>query len=493
VDAERHNEQQPGDAEVELPLVVWAEDEETAQSAPPAEAPAAAEAAKAALAESASAPVTGQVPPISEQAGSARAESASGAATSSAVTGQVPPIFGQAESSRVESASGAAFSSASVTGQVPPISEQAASARAESASGAASSSGAVRGSGVETDGNAGTEASGLDHDAESEANPAILGLATLVAAQGVEVAAGDKIGRRRLSRPMIAAAAFSGVALVGLSVLFAQMGGPGPAKSAQLVGSAVFSRATSGPGLLQGGTGPTVPATLQTHPSPNGGKSPQSAKSAHSGKPAGTGQTTAATHSTQPGTSGGASTAPAGTGSSAPPPATYNAVGGHDCTDAGTGFAAYGWFDDGNSGFIGKASGGFTGDGCAGSYFAMPMSGADTDDTGNYILWTFDTDPVKVGTCSLKVYIPDVNDIIDVGGNPTYYTVQNSNTAYADTVGSFSIQQPSYLGQWVSEGSFPVSGSLLVVMLHSRGIDWTDTAVTYAHDAADAIQVSCTA
>ena len=425
MDAERHNEQQPGDAEVELPLVVWAEDEETAPSASPAadaEAPATAEATKAALVEPASAPVTGQVPPIS----------------------------GQVESTPVE-----------------------------------------------VEGNAGIEASDSDHDVdldeESEAHPAILGLATVVAASGAEVAAGGKTGRRRLSRPAIAAAAFSGVALVGLSVLFAQIGGPGPAKSAQLVGSAVFSRAANGPGLLQGGTGPTVPATLQTHPTPNGGKSPHSAESAHSGKPAGTGQTTAATHSTQPSTSGGAATAPASSSSAAPPPATYNAVGGHDCTDAGTGFAAFGWFDDGNSGFLGKDSGGFTGDGCAGSYFAMPMSGADTDDTGNYILWTFDTDPVKVGKCSLRVYIPDVNNIIDVGGDPSYYTVQNSSTAYADTVGSFSIQQPSYLGQWVSEGSFPVSGSLLVVMLHSRGIDWTDTAVTYAHDAADAIQVSCTA
>ncbi|MBD0693998.1 hypothetical protein [Streptomyces sp. CBMA123] len=142
-----------------------------------------------------------------------------------------------------------------------------------------------------------------------------------------------------------------------------------------------------------------------------------------------------------------------------------------------------GWYDDGQKGWRNN-SGGYTGDGCAGGFASMPMSGASgKDDSSNSVVWTFNTGSLTTGSCRLSVYVPN-GDLKAVGGAPTYYTVQNQ---------SFLVNQVSYRGQWVSAGTFPLSGGRIAVVMHSRGQDWVgDSVKTYAHHAASAVKADCT-
>lgn len=163
------------------------------------------------------------------------------------------------------------------------------------------------------------------------------------------------------------------------------------------------------------------------------------------------------------------------------------------CSNSGTGFNQYGWFDQGQTGWYNTSTGGWTGDSCSGKYSAVPMSGDATHDDSNSTVWTFKTGAVSSGSCQVSVYIPNDGDIKAVGGDPTYYTVQNQFGPGSGTIGSFSINQTANRGHWVGAGSFSVSNGQLAVMLHTRGQDWSGSTKTYAHHAADAVKVSCTA
>jgi len=67
---------------------------------------------------------------------------------------------------------------------------------------------------------------GVDEDGEeAEAQPDFLSL--LGAEADADVKTATEANHHHISRPMVAAAAFSGLALVGLSAVLAQMGGPG--------------------------------------------------------------------------------------------------------------------------------------------------------------------------------------------------------------------------------------------------------------------------
>lgn len=158
--------------------------------------------------------------------------------------------------------------------------------------------------------------------------------------------------------------------------------------------------------------------------------------------------------------------------------APFCTSGGGSITSAGSGSG---------SGWGTNSAGGFTGSGCNGKYWSVPMSGdANKDDGSNWVRWTFNVS--SVGSCDIAVYVPDNGNVQQVGGNPTYYTVNNGNGG----IGSFSISQVNSTGQWVDEGRFPYSGSLSVTM-HSRGQDWNNSGKTNAHHAADAVRATCTA
>ncbi|MFD9355125.1 hypothetical protein [Streptomyces sp. NPDC060031] len=155
------------------------------------------------------------------------------------------------------------------------------------------------------------------------------------------------------------------------------------------------------------------------------------------------------------GTSGGAGNGASGDGrppaaDPAPPAATktYQAVAGAGCQGSGAGcqgsgteYSQSGWYDDGQAGWKTYGSGGWSGDGC----------------------------------------------------NPAYYTVQNSLSPGSGTIDSFIINQPSKHGSWASGGTYDVRNGQLAVKLHDRGQDWVGNTKTYAHNAASAVRVSCTA
>ncbi|MET8546095.1 hypothetical protein ABZW03_36510, partial [Kitasatospora sp. NPDC004799] len=169
----------------------------------------------------------------------------------------------------------------------------------------------------------------------------------------------------------------------------------------------------------------------------------------------------------------------------AKPPAPVTVIAGPYCKPGGT-YKANGWFDQGDKGWRNN-SGGYSGDGCNGNYVSMPMSGdANKDDSGNSVVWTFTVD--KVSSCTLSVYIPGSGDVKQVGGNPSYYTVQSGG----GQIGSFSINQTANRGSWVNQGPFSYRGPISVT-LHSRGLDFSGGTVTYAHHAAAAVRATCTA
>ncbi|MFJ2780608.1 MULTISPECIES: hypothetical protein [unclassified Kitasatospora] len=174
------------------------------------------------------------------------------------------------------------------------------------------------------------------------------------------------------------------------------------------------------------------------------------------------------------------------------PPAapSFSAV---NCGNSAAGYAQYGWWEQGTTGWTINSAGGYSGSGCNGKYAALPMSGSATKDDGNSVVWTFTTAPVTSGTCRISVYVPNNSDRKAVGGKPAYYTVQNSSSPNSGTIGSFSVDQTANRGGWVTaSGTFPVSGGRIAVMLHSRGIDWGGGGADKAHLAASAVRADCT-
>ncbi|MFD8784082.1 hypothetical protein [Kitasatospora sp. NPDC059599] len=341
----------------------------------------------------------------------------------------------------------------------------------------------------------------------------------------------------RVSRPMIAAAVAVGLVLIGTSVVVTRLGGNGPGHGP--------GRADAPPGYGQGGgdggsgfvpgydehggtsgggpapdgqPGAVVPpvdagsASPTQAPNgagggggsnaatqPGGAANPQTGGGSSAG---GTGQAPGGPGGAAPGggTAGGAKPGPqqpaptqpapnqpvpppAGSPTSAPPaakqPAPVTAIAGPYCG----GYRTVGWYDDGDKGWRNN-SGGYTGDGCNGTYASMPMSGDANDDKSNSVVWTFTLD--KVTSCTLAVYIPASGNVKQVGGNPSYYTVQSGG----GQVGSFSINQTASLGSWVTKGPFPYRGPIALT-LHSRGVDWTSGAKG-AHHAASAVRATCT-
>jgi translation initiation factor IF-2 len=147
----------------------------------------------------------------------------------------------------------------------------------------------------------------------------------------------------------------------------------------------------------------------------------------------------------------------------------------------------YGWYSQGDTGFFTVSSGSTTQSGCNGSFVAMPMSGSDaTDNTENLAIWTFRF-PAGSEACRVDVYIPDETSIVDVGGDPSLYTVYDNGSV----VGSFYVDQVGQLGKWVTGGTFPISSGVMTLQVHSRGQDWVGNTVTNAHIAVAAASATC--
>ncbi|WP_406382972.1 hypothetical protein [Streptomyces sp. NBC_01618] len=310
----------------------------------------------------------------------------------------------------------------------------------------------------------------------------------------------------RPKKPVIAAAMLCGLVLIGLPFLISGPDDKPRPKAADAPVGSSMNPDGSGPGLVPGEQHISAPGVAK-------------AKDEHSGK--GPGPGTGPEHSTGPlggihesGTSGEDKGTKPGTPKDTPPSAeskqapandtpakdkpanapaapapapaaTYSHLIGPGCNTPG--FATGDYYTDGNEGWRGSR-GSTTSYGCSGFYYSLPMSGSSRSD-GIWAQWKFTSGDVKKGNCSVQVYIPNVHDLSYVGGTPGHYTVYGAFTqTSSNQIGSFEINQPSHLGQWVAAGTFPITGNKISVVLDNRG-----NGADNRHAAAAPVRVNCTA
>ncbi|MER7952088.1 hypothetical protein ABTY59_32325 [Streptomyces sp. NPDC096079] len=408
-----------------------------------------------------------------------------------------------------------------------PATPPAASSGAAPAVPVTGESGSDAGAGTGTTGEeeAPESASGDGAQAASDAD----GLAAQAVGAAGTAARAEPRPARRLSKPMIAAAATSGVVLMGVPLLLSQLGGgSGSGPGSVPPRPTGYSQADGGPGGFVPRAdapekGSTLPGTLAPgttnapgKTSPVAGKGPLATSVAGIGAGVGAGPAPTSTRAPGAGQSPDPTSAPGGgsaptkvpaaprettaapqkPATQAPPPppakARYAALAGPSCAGSGASFTYSGWFTDGKEGWQKFSSGGHAGDGCNGSFLSLPMSGKTGSDAGNALRWTFRTGAVTSGTCQVSVHIPNNSDIKVVGGRPAYYTVHAGATGNDPILRSFNVDQPSRRGQWVSAGDVRITGGVLTVKLHDRGLDWSGSQQTYAHHAGDAARVQCT-
>ncbi|MFE6667609.1 hypothetical protein ACFVFH_29145 [Streptomyces sp. NPDC057697] len=168
----------------------------------------------------------------------------------------------------------------------------------------------------------------------------------------------------------------------------------------------------------------------------------------------------------------------------------YTGVAGRGCpTPAGGGYQQDHFFTDGSAGWYTPSSGGWTGNGCNGSYASIPMSGSTTTDMQNRVKWWWKPG-TRARTCQISVYIPNNGSVQYVGGHPTkYHVLVNANDA-SSMYSSFTLNQTAHRGQWVDAGTFPMKGSTIGVKLLDRGDDWSK-GWEKAHHAAAQMRVTC--
>jgi hypothetical protein len=158
-------------------------------------------------------------------------------------------------------------------------------------------------------------------------------------------------------------------------------------------------------------------------------------------------------------------------------PATFSALTGPGCpssSDAGIAIDST-WYQ--------QSSGGSTGNGCSGMFYAkwVHQPGADTVRT---FTWWFRTGLAGNATCRVNVYIPDGDDTT-VGANPAPYYVYSGSSGSQET-GSFTLDQLDNHGQWLYAGAYPASGGRFSVQVQNVGSGSVEVA-------ADLLAVACTA
>ncbi|MET9921980.1 hypothetical protein ABZZ04_33665 [Streptomyces sp. NPDC006435] len=322
----------------------------------------------------------------------------------------------------------------------------------------------------------------------------------------------------RISRPMVVAAAFAGALLLATPFIVAgaqqdepdrktkeaaaawkddgssggyvpgtdpdRAQGKGPTGSKDREGAARHGKGPAGDVRTDTGTG-GKPVNDSTDTKADGAKDTGNTKSTGGG-----------TDRTSNSGTGGSSSGDKDSGTSAKAPSTgtapkstttvvYSGVSGPECDTQR--FQQYGYYTDGKEGWA-THSGGYGGSGCDGKYLSMPMSGSSSKDSGGSATWLFDL-PSTAKKCSVSVHVPGSSNIVQVGGNPSYYTVYDRFLPRtSNLVGSFTIRQTERRGTWYNvPGTFPVEAMKLSVRLHDRGED-----DHYEHHAISAVKATCT-
>jgi hypothetical protein len=170
---------------------------------------------------------------------------------------------------------------------------------------------------------------------------------------------------------------------------------------------------------------------------------------------------------------------------------SYSAWAGPGCTGGGR-YRERGRYSDGDDGWYTVQEGGHKGDGCDGSFTAIPMSGSTTKDSGGTATWSW-----YVGSgytnCSVSVVIPESDRDRDVAGKPTTYNVLTDPDDGDSAIKSFQIDQTSLRGRGLIVEKIPVLNQQLAVQLVDRGEDWGSDERDGAHHAAAQMRADCRA
>jgi hypothetical protein len=197
----------------------------------------------------------------------------------------------------------------------------------------------------------------------------------------------------------------------------------------------------------------------------------------------------------------GATAVPSATAgpASRPGTSTWTAVAGPTCSNGATRFTVSGYYrSTSNSqatGWSTSGSGGYSGNGCAGGFVSVPLSGhAYGYDSNRFALWRFHLSAgFTRAACALSVFVPYNPQIAYVGGDPAYYLYYGtdySSGSRARPLGSYLVDQLTTRGEWVASRSFTVKTGWVAVRLLDAGVNQT-RATRNAHAAAAQMRLTC--
>ncbi|MFG3528137.1 hypothetical protein ACGF8B_15490 [Streptomyces sp. NPDC047917] len=444
----------------------------------------------------------------------ARAASAERSGTAAAAEPSAAPEAAAGEASE-ESAETTASTGAAAAGSARKSeSEQKKQKQEQESEAGAEAQGEATGAAATAEGEGAGATATAEADAEAEAT------ATMTATTTAD--APEKTGRP--NKALLAGAAIAGVLLVAVPFLVHTGGGNDGKRSAgngeapgTMLGAGngdvpgAFASAAPSPRTGsgkqpsagkdgKGGSGPSADGAGVSKPLNEGGGSTGGDTGGTGGKGDGSGggkstggeKSTARKTTTGSGSGGGSGSAAGGTEQKAAPQPTvvYTGVTGHGCpTPSGGGFQQDHYFTDGSAGWYTRPSGGWTGNGCNGSYSSIPMSGDTSTDMQNRVKWWWKPG-TRARTCQISVFIPNSNTNLYVGGHPTKYHVLVNANDRTTMYSSFSINQTAHRGQWVDAGTFAMKGATIGVKLLDRGDDWSK-GWEKAHHAAAQMRATC--
>jgi hypothetical protein len=170
-----------------------------------------------------------------------------------------------------------------------------------------------------------------------------------------------------------------------------------------------------------------------------------------------------------------------------PPPksmAPFTAVTGWDCAAGGDrGFDVSGRTSD----WYTVTNGGWGGDGCHGTFEAIPMTGDKAkDDSNQFAVWWF-TPTAGMTQCDIQVFRPHPDRSQDSAATAAqFYVLAGRNGA---RLAGFVVDQLAEPGSWADAGRYPVGKNGLAVQLVNRGVP----ASAGARLAVAQVRVRCTA
>ncbi|MFW6642322.1 hypothetical protein ACOALZ_20050 [Nocardiopsis algeriensis] len=190
---------------------------------------------------------------------------------------------------------------------------------------------------------------------------------------------------------------------------------------------------------------------------------------------------------------GGASVMEDALAQAAADPGPYLAVAGPGCAGSpGSSYRNEGRWDsaEGTASWATRP-GGYTQEGCVGTYEAVPVSGDPEHGNGQYAAWTFS--PGYAGAvCDLYVHVPDDESPLWIAPGEARYQIFPGLLAEGSAVAVFGFDQSLVRGGWVQVTGFTAPSAEFTVQLTNAGDDpLAGQEHTGAHVAASAVRASC--